>query len=68
MQYLQNKDYQYIQKLSEILANDAELEVGSFELDIFEIYIKNDYPIIIRYSVANLGEVKFCLAPKNNDD
>ena len=33
-----------------------------------EIYIKNDYPIIIRYSVANLGEVKFCLAPKNNDD
>jgi len=33
-----------------------------------EIYIKNDYPIIIRYNVANLGEVKFCLAPKNNDD
>lgn len=33
-----------------------------------EIYIKNDYPIIIKYSVANLGEVKFCLAPKNNDD
>lgn len=33
-----------------------------------EIYLKNDYPIIIRYNVANLGEVKFCLAPKNNDD
>lgn len=32
-----------------------------------EIYLKNDYPIIIRYNVANLGEVKFCLAPKNND-
>ena len=32
-----------------------------------EIYLKNDYPIIIKYSVANLGEVKFCLAPKNND-
>jgi len=36
-----DNSYQYIQKLSEILANDAELEVGSFELDIFEIYIKN---------------------------
>ena len=32
-----------------------------------EIYLKNDYPIIIKYSVANLGEVKFCLAPKNSD-
>jgi hypothetical protein len=28
----------YIQQLSEILAND-ELEIGSFELDIFEINI-----------------------------
>lgn len=33
-----------------------------------EIYLKNDYPIIIRYNVANLGEVKFCLAPKNVDE
>jgi proliferating cell nuclear antigen len=28
-----------------------------------EIYLKNDYPLIIRYSVANLGEVKLVLAP-----
>lgn len=33
-----------------------------------EIYLKNDYPIIIRYNVANLGEVKFCLAPKNTEE
>jgi proliferating cell nuclear antigen len=33
-----------------------------------EIYLKNDYPIIIKYSVANLGEVKFCLATKNKTD
>ena len=33
-----DSSFQYIQQLSEILAND-ELEVGSFELDIFEIYI-----------------------------
>jgi len=28
-----------------------------------ELYIKNDYPLIIRYKVANLGEIKLCLAP-----
>ena len=27
------------------------------------IYLKNDYPLIIRYNVANLGEVKLVLAP-----
>jgi len=33
-----DSSFQYIQQLSEILAND-ELEIGSFELDIFEIQI-----------------------------
>ena len=33
-----DKSFQYIQHLSEILAND-ELEIGSFELDIFKITI-----------------------------
>ena len=28
-----------------------------------ELYLKNDYPLIIRYSVASLGEIKLCLAP-----
>ncbi len=27
------------------------------------IYIKNDYPLIIKYAVASLGEIKLCLAP-----
>ena len=34
-----DNSFQIIQQLSEILANDEELEVGSFELDIFEINI-----------------------------
>ena len=34
-----NQSFQIVQQLSEILANDEELEVGSFELDIFEINI-----------------------------
>ena len=34
-----------------------------------ELYLKNDYPLILRYMVANLGEVKLVLAPiKNKKD
>ena len=29
-----------------------------------ELYLKNDYPLIIKYSVASLGDIKLCLAPK----
>jgi len=36
---LTNESFQYITQLSQILANDKELEVGSFELDIFKINI-----------------------------
>lgn len=28
-----------------------------------ELYLKNDYPLILKYTVANLGEVKLVLAP-----
>ncbi len=27
------------------------------------MYIKNDYPLVIKYAVANLGDIKLCLAP-----
>ena len=27
------------------------------------LYIKNDYPLIIQYAVASLGSIKLCLAP-----
>jgi proliferating cell nuclear antigen len=28
-----------------------------------QLYIKNDYPLIIQYAVASLGHIKLCLAP-----
>ena len=28
-----------------------------------EIFLKNDYPIILKYSIADLGTLKYCLAP-----
>jgi proliferating cell nuclear antigen len=32
-----------------------------------ELYLKNDYPLIVDYNVASLGSLKLCLAPKTND-
>lgn len=29
-----------------------------------ELYLKNDYPIVIKYAVASLGEIKLCLSPQ----
>jgi proliferating cell nuclear antigen len=31
-----------------------------------ELYLKNDFPLILRYTVANLGEIKLVLAPMKN--
>jgi len=32
-----------------------------------EMYMRRDYPLIMKYNVANLGELRFCLAPKVED-
>tara|TARA_B100000927_G_scaffold283259_1_gene270803 strand:- start:1464 stop:2243 length:780 start_codon:yes stop_codon:yes gene_type:complete len=29
-----------------------------------ELFLRNDYPLIIKYTVASLGEVKLCLSPQ----
>ena len=35
--------------------------------NIINIYIKNDYPLIIKYNIASIGNIKLCLAPNTND-
>ena len=32
-----------------------------------QIYLKNDYPLIVCYNVGSLGEIKMCLAPKHTN-
>ncbi len=32
-----------------------------------EIYLKNSYPIILRYTIASLGEIKLCLSQQDID-
>ena len=29
-----------------------------------ELFLKNDFPLITKYNIASLGEIKLCLAPK----
>lgn len=58
-------------------SGSSEIVQGMFELKYLvlftkctnlcastEIYIKNDYPLVLRYLVANLGEVRLVLAPQ----
>lgn len=33
-----------------------------------ELYLKNDYPLIIQYTVGSLGSVKLCLAPQQDSN
>lgn len=33
-----------------------------------EIFLKNDYPMVLKYSIADLGTLKFCLAPMVDED
>ena len=33
-----------------------------------EMYMKQSYPLIMRYNVAGLGELKFVLAPEVDPD
>ena len=33
-----------------------------------EIFLKNDYPMVLKYSIADLGTLKFCLAPMSDPD
>ena len=36
--------------------------------NIINIYIKNDYPLIIKYNIASIGDIKLCLSPLTNND
>lgn len=33
-----------------------------------EIYLKNDYPLVIKYTVATLGRILLCLSPTKSDN
>jgi proliferating cell nuclear antigen len=34
--------------------------------NMVEVYLKNNFPLILKYNVASLGEIKLCLAQRDN--
>jgi hypothetical protein len=34
--------------------------------NMLEIYLKPNFPLMLKYNVANLGDIMFCLAPTVN--
>lgn len=36
--------------------------------DVMEMMVKSEFPLVLKYSVASLGEIKFCLAQKHEED
>jgi len=35
--------------------------------NVIELYLKNDYPLIVQYAVGSLGSIKLCLAPQQKN-
>ncbi len=62
-------------------SNKANIVQGIFELknlvlfskcsnlcDEIQIYMKNNYPLVINYTIATLGKLIICIAPKTKDE
>tara|TARA_Y100001970_G_scaffold294047_1_gene446234 strand:+ start:4307 stop:5083 length:777 start_codon:yes stop_codon:yes gene_type:complete len=62
-----------------ISSNNNEIIQGNFNLKYLvlftkctnlsnnvELYLKNDYPLIIKYTVASIGSIKLCLSPQTD--
>jgi len=62
-----------------INSNNNEIIQGNFNLkylvlftkctnlsNTVELYLKNDYPLIIKYTVASIGSIKLCLSPQTD--
>jgi proliferating cell nuclear antigen len=62
-------------------SNETDIIQGNFNLKYLvlftkctnlsnnvELYLKNDYPLIIKYNVASLGQLKLCLSPQAIDN
>jgi len=62
-----------------ISGNNKEIIQGNFNLkylvlftkctnlsNTVELYLKNDYPLIIKYTVASIGSIKLCLSPQTD--
>jgi proliferating cell nuclear antigen len=69
-----------INESNDTLEEDENYQYGSFNVkyillfckssnlcSTIEIYLKTEFPLTILYNIANLGKIKYCLAPKKNN-
>ena len=62
---------EYIEKQDSSMVTQGEFQLRYLSYFIkctnlcnnIEIYLENNLPLIVKYSVASLGEIKLCLAP-----
>jgi proliferating cell nuclear antigen len=75
----QSEDSNVVIDINENIEEDVD--IGTYSLKILnlfcksstlcntiQLFMKEEYPIIIVYSVASLGSVRFCLLPKGEGD
>ena len=68
-------------ELVNISGNNNDIIQGNFNLkylvlftkctnlsNTVELYLKNDYPLIIKYTVASIGSIKLCLSPQTENN
>ena len=68
MSYLENMNSDEIVQGNFTLKNLILFSKCTGLSNSIEMYLKNDYPLIIKYTVASLGEIKLCLAPDLPED
>ena len=67
---------EFIQKQDQSMVIQGEFSLKNLSYFIkctnlcnsIEMYLENDLPLVVRYSVASLGNIKLCLAPKMEEN
>tara|TARA_B100000686_G_C16726507_1_gene938121 strand:+ start:490 stop:1281 length:792 start_codon:yes stop_codon:yes gene_type:complete len=63
MEFIQKQDHEMVIQGEFSLKNLGYFIKCTNLCNTIEMYLENDLPLVVKYSVASLGEIKLCLAP-----
>ena len=63
MEYIKQQESNYVIQGEFSLKNLGYFIKCTNLCSSIEMFLENDLPVIVKYSVASLGEIKLCLAP-----
>ena len=66
MEFLQKQDATKVNQGEFSLKNLGYFIKCTNLCNTIEMYLENDLPLVVKYAVASLGEIKLCLAPLPN--